>query len=276
VVAGLRYDHFSVDFDDRRTTTPAVDLSRTDNALSPRLGLIWTPTAAQTYYLSYSYAFLPSGEQLGLATTTADLAPEKARNYELGARWDLLPRLALSTALFRTDRDDVRVADPANPGFFVRSGQQRTEGAEVGLQGDVTSNWQVYGGYAYLDGRITKPISSGTAATPASVVPAGNKIGLVPRHTFSLWNKVNVGGGWAAGLGLIYQGESYTSFNNTVKLPAFARADAAVYYEFNKNTRLALNVENLFDKKYFPTVDGDNNISPGAPRTTRLTLSTAF
>jgi catecholate siderophore receptor len=276
VVAGLRYDHFSVDFDDRRTTTPAFDLARTDNALSPRLGLIWTPTAAQTYYLSYSYAFLPSGEQLGLATTTADLAPEKARNYELGARWDLLPRLALSTALFRTDRDDVRVADPANPGFFVRSGQQRTEGAEVGLQGDVTSNWQVYGGYAYLDGRITKPISTGTAATPASVVPAGNKIGLVPRHTFSLWNKVNVGGGWAAGLGLIYQGESYTSFNNTVKLPAFARADAAVYYEFNKNTRLALNVENLFDKKYFPTVDGDNNISPGAPRTTRLTLSTAF
>jgi catecholate siderophore receptor len=277
VVAGLRYDHFSVDFDDRRTTTPAVDLSRTDNAVSPRLGLIWTPTTAQTYYVSYSYAFLPSGEQLNLATTTADLAPEKAKNYEVGARWDLFSRLALSTAIFRTDRDDVHVADPVNPGFFVRSGQQRVEGAEVGLQGNVTSNWQVYGGYAYLDGRITKPITSGTAATPASVVPAGNKIGLVPRHTFSLWNKVSVGGGWAAGLGLIYQGESYTSFNNTVKLPAFARADGAVYYEFNdRKTRLALNVENLFDKKYFPTVDGDNNISPGAPRTTRLTLSTAF
>ena len=108
-------------------------------------------------------------------------------------------------------------------------------------------------------------------------MPAGNKIGLVPRHTFSLWNKVDIVDGWGVGLGVIYQSDSYTSFNNTVKLPPFARADRAVYYQFNdKKTRLALNVENMFDRRYFPTVDGDNNISPGAPRTTRLTLSTAF
>ena len=31
-----------------------------------------------------------------------------------------------------------------------------------------------------------------------------------------------------------------------------------------------------FDREYFPTADGDNNISPGAPRTVRLTLSTNF
>jgi catecholate siderophore receptor len=97
VIAGLRYDRFNVDFDDRRTTTPAVDLSRTDTGWSPRAGLIWSPTAASVYYASYSYAFLPSGEQLSLATTTADLEPEKAINYELGARWDLRPRLTLTS-----------------------------------------------------------------------------------------------------------------------------------------------------------------------------------
>ena len=277
VIAGLRYDHFKVDFDDRRTTTPPVDLSRTDNGVSPRVGLIWLPDAFSTYYISYSYAFLPSGEQLGLATTTADLAPEKAKNYEIGARWDLLPKLTLSAAVFRLDRDDVRVADPLNPGFFVKTGQQRTEGFELGLQGEVMRNWQVYGGYAHLDGRITKPINSGTTATVASIIPAGNKIGLVPEHTLSLWNRFTLGGGWGAGLGVIYQGDSYTSFNNTVKLPAFTRADGAIYYALGDGkTRLALNVENMFDKRYFPTVDGDNNISPGAPRTIRVTLNTAF
>ena len=277
IIAGLRYDHFKVDFDDRRTITTPVDLSRTDNAFSPRAGLIWTPNTGSTYYVSYSYAFLPSGEQLGLATTTADLAPETARNYEVGARWDLLPKLTLSAAIFRNDRNDVRVADPANPGLFVKSGQQRVEGIELGLQGEITRNWQVYGGYAHLDGRITKPISSGTAATAASVVPAGNKIGLVPGNTFSLWNKFDLGRRWGAGLGLIYQSSSFTSFNNTITLPAFTRNDAALYYTFaGGKTRLAFNIENLFDKKYFPTVDGDNNISPGAPRNGRLTLSTVF
>jgi catecholate siderophore receptor len=268
VVAGVRYDHFKVDFDDQRTTTAPVDLARTDNAFSPRLGLIWTPTDWSTYYASYSYAVLPSGEQLSLAPNTADLAPEKAKNIEIGARWDVLPKLTLSAAMFRLDRDDVRSPDPANPGFFVKTGQQRTDGLELGLQGDVMRNWQVFAGYAYLDGRLTKATSSG---------PAGRKIGLVPDNALSIWNKVTLGGGWGAGLGVVYQSDSYTSFNNTVKLPAFTRTDGAIYYAFGDGkTRLALNVENMLDKKYFPTADGDNNISPGAPRNARLTLTTSF
>ena len=276
-VAGLRYDWFKVDFDDRRTTTTPVDLARIDREWSPRAGLIWMPGKGQTYYASYSYAFLPSGEQLSLATTTADLEPEKAINYEIGARWDLQPRLTLSAAVFRNDRKDVRVADPANPATFVKSGKQRVDGVEVGIQGEVTPDWLVYGGYAHLNGRIIEPISSGTAATAASVVPAGNKIGLVPENTFSLWNRVNLGEGWGTGLGLIYQGQSYTSFNNTVTLPSFTRVDGAAYYAFpGRKTWLQLNIENLFDVRYYPTVDGDNNISPGAPRNARLTLAIAF
>ncbi|HUN69871.1 MAG TPA: TonB-dependent siderophore receptor, partial [Burkholderiales bacterium] len=132
-IVGLRFDHFKVGFDDRRTLVPQDDESRTDNAFSPRAGVIWQPTAAQTYYASYSYAFLPSAEQLALASNTVSLDPETAKNYELGARWDLLPRLTLSTAVFRTDRDNVRVADPANLGFFLKTGQLRSEGVEVGL-----------------------------------------------------------------------------------------------------------------------------------------------
>ncbi len=275
-IAGIRYDRFNVNFDDRRTLVTPFDLARTDAGFSPRAGLIWTPTAASSYYVSYSYSMLPSGEQLSLATTTSDLAPEKAMNYEIGAKWDVRPRLALTAALFRTDRTDVRVADPVNAGFFVKSGRQSVEGLEVGLMGQVTRNWEVFAAYTNQDGRVKSPISSGTTASVATITPAGNKIGLVPDQLLSVWNKVGLGAGWAAGLGVTYQGSSYTSFNNTVKLPAFTRVDGAVYYSFDRSTRLALNVENIADRKYFPTVDGDNNISPGAPRTWRLTLAKSF
>ncbi len=274
-IFGLRFDYFKVDFDDRRTLTPPVDASRTDNAFSPRAGLIWTPTAAQTYYLSYSYAFLPSAEQLGLAANTVNLEPEKAKNYEVGARWDVMPKLGLTAALFRTDRDNVRVADPVNVGFFLKTGQLRSEGFEIGLQGEVTRNWQVYGGFTNLDARVQKPF--GNTATVVTITPAGNKLALTPEHTFSLWNKYSFGAGWSAGLGLIYQSSSFAAIDNTVTLPSFTRVDSAVYYAFRDGkSRLALNVENLFDKKYFPTVDGNNNISPGSPRAARLTLLTSF
>jgi len=62
-----------------------------------------------------------------------------------------------------------------------------------------------------------------------------------------------------------------------VKPPGFTPADGAIYYALaDGKTRLALNLENLFDNKYFPTVDGDNNISSGAPRAVRVTLNTLF
>jgi catecholate siderophore receptor len=275
ILAGVRYDRFEVDFDDRRTLVTATDLARTDTAYSPRGGLIWTPTAASTYYLNYSCAFLPSAEQLSLANGTVDLSPETAKNYEGGARWDLLPNLTLSAAVFRTDRNNVKVTDPTNPTLFVKTGLQRTQGIEVGLQGDVTDRWQVYGGYANLHGRVVNPLTTGT--TPGATVAAGTKLPLVPNNTFSLWNKFNLLNGWAAGVGLVYQDESFASISNTVTISSFWRTDGAVYYTFaGGKTRVALNVENIFDRTYFPTVDGDNNITVGAPRNARLTLLTSF
>jgi len=40
--------------------------------------------------------------------------------------------------------------------------------------------------------------------------------------------------------------------------------------------RIALNAENLFDTGYYSTANGDNNISPGAPRSVQLSLRVVF
>lgn len=182
----------------------------------------------------------------------------------------------MSLAAFQLDKDDVRSKDPSGSGRFVKTGQQRTTGVEIGLQGDVTRNWQVYAGYANLNARVTKALSTGTDAG-ADAIPVGRKIGLVPENMFSLWNRINLSEQWGAGLGIIHQSSSYASISNSVKLPGFTRVDGALYYTVKElKSRLALNVENLFDKNYYPTADGDNNISPGAPRTVRLTMNTSF
>lgn len=277
LLGGVRVDRFKVAFDDKRTLVAATDLARTDTQASPRAAVIFAPAAAWTFYASYSYAFLPSGEQLGLATTTADLGPERSENRELGARWDATPKLALAAALFQTTRREVRVADPANPGLFVKTGEQRAQGFELTLQGEVLPAWQVYGGVSHLVAKVTQPVSTGTTASVAAIIPAGNRLPLAPENTASLWNRFDLGGGWGAGLGLIRQGESFASISNTVKLPAYTRVDGALYYTFGGGrTRVALNVENLGNRRYWPTVDGDNNISPGAPRNARVTLTHRF
>lgn len=270
-IVGLRYDRYSVALDDRNATN--ADLAHTDKEFSPRAGLIYQPNAFSSYYASYSYAFIPSGETLSLSTSNAELEPEKAKNWEIGGKWDITPNLSATAALFRLDRSNVKSKDPADPTKLVLSGLQRTTGVEIGLQGQVTKRWQIFAGYALLDAEVIKAV--GGSAT-AAAVPAGTKVALVPRQAASLWNRVDLGQGWSAGLGLIYQSSTYASTSNAVLLPAFSRADGALYYQIDKKSRVALNVENLFNRSYYATAGNDNNIVVGAPRTAQLTLNTVF
>ena len=116
IVAGLRYDHFEISGTD---FIPAVDrpFARSDDKLSPRIGLIWKPAENASVYASYSRSFLPrSGDQfVSLAPNQDNLAPEKFTNYEVGAKWDIRPDLNVTLALFQLDRTNITIVDPANP-----------------------------------------------------------------------------------------------------------------------------------------------------------------
>jgi catecholate siderophore receptor len=264
-VLGARVDRFAVRVDDH--LPGSMDLSRTDTSVSPRAGVIFQPTATASVYASYSYTFLPSGQTLGLAVNTAQVAPEDAKNYETGAKLDLLGRrLSVSAAIFRLDRNNVKNTDPNDPARLVLTGQQRTEGVVMSAAGNVTSRWKISGGYAGLSARVTQD----TAAAPA-----GRRVGLVPRHQATLWTVYDFTSRWGAGLGLVGQSRVYTSFTNLVQLPSFTRADALAYYRVGRY-RIALNADNLFNATYYPTANGDNNISPGAPRSLQLSLRAIF
>ena len=92
---------------------------------------------------------------------------------------------------------------------------------------------------------------------------------LVPRHSFSLWNRYEVTDRLGLGLGLVARTKAYASLSNQVKLPGYARVDAAAFYDLGRGIEAQLNVENLFDADYFSTAHNDNNIAPGAPFTVK-------
>ncbi|HEX7315987.1 MAG TPA: TonB-dependent siderophore receptor [Pyrinomonadaceae bacterium] len=266
LVVGLRYDYFDLRFHNNRN---GDDLRRIDNLVSPRVGLVIKPVDRLSLYGSYSVSHLPSsGDQFSsLTTVTQQVKPERFSNYELGAKWDVRRYLSLTTAVYRLDRTNTRSVDPNNPTVIIQTGSQRTNGFEVGLSGAVTRDWSVAGGYAYQDAFIT----SATAAAAR-----GQQVGQVPHHTFSLWNKYQFNPRLGAGLGVISRSDSFVAVDNTVVLPGFTRADAAVYYSFNEQWRLQGNVENLFDNGYFINAHSNTNITPGSPRALRVALTARF
>jgi len=54
----------------------------------------------------------------------------------------------------------------------------------------------------------------------------------------------------------------FTTIDNTVTLPGYLRADAALYISLTESVRLRGNLENLFNKRYFANADSNTNISP--------------
>jgi catecholate siderophore receptor len=246
-----------------------MDLRRIDNMGSPRAGIVFKPRDRVSLYGSYGVSHLPSsGDQFSsLTTITVQVKPEQFTNYEAGVKWDVRRNFALTTAAFRLDRTNTRATDPNDPTRIVQTGSQRTNGFEIGWNGNVTRAWRVAGGYAWQDAFIT-------SATAAAL--RGAKVGQTPHNTLSLWNHYQVLRKLGAGLGILHRADMFAAVDNTVVLPAYTRADAAVFYTLTERIRLQANVENLFDRKYYLNADGNTNISPGFPRAVRVGLMARF
>ena len=272
-IVGLRYDSFKLDLHNNRTNTI---LTLDEGMVSPRVGLIYKPVADASIYASYSVAYLPrSGDQLAsLTATNANLQPEEFENLELGAKWQFTPELNATVAVYRLGRSNVAVVDPDDSTRLVvlPGDSQRVQGVELGLSGDIGERWHVMGGYAWQKGEITRDIR--TSLT--TLLAEGTELAQVPRHSFSLWNRVDLGRRWGVGLGLVARSKVYTSTSNAVTLPGYVRTDAAVFYSLTDTVALQLNVENLFDLHYFGTANSDNNITPGSPRAVSLGLNFNF
>jgi catecholate siderophore receptor len=269
IVAGLRYDSFDIKGTDLQ---PAVDrpFARKDDKFSPRLGLIYKPQEKTSIYASYSRSFQPrSGDQfLTLTTEQAGLAPEKFTNYELGAKWDLNQGFSLTAAIFQLDRTNATTPNPANVTQTIVAGATRVKGVELSAMGRIMPNWQISAGYSYQD-----------------AVLRGNKavrLGQVPKHQISVWNRYDFTDNFGAGIGIIHQSSQFAANfipSATVlatRLPGFTRVDAAIFYKVSDQVKLQLNVENLFDETYFSDAHNNNNISTGAPINGRLSVQMKF
>lgn len=265
LVVGLRYDRFEIEGIDRIGTPRPF--ARTDERVSPRIGVIVKPQDNVSIYGSYSQSFQPrSGDQfLTLSTTQQNLAPERFTNYEVGAKWDIRPDLNATVALFRLDRTNATTPDPDNVLATINVGETRTEGVELALTGRIMPAWQVSAAYTYQDARLN-----------------GNddvRLAQVPEHQLALWNRYDATDKLGLGLGVIHQSSQFAAIRTaptTTRLPAFTRVDAAVFFKATEKLELQLNVENLLDEDYFADAHNNNNISPGAPINARLTARVTF
>jgi catecholate siderophore receptor len=277
LVGGLRYDKYiaSISNSINSSNTPAVAknttigyANQTVNFTSVRLGGIWQPSAAQSYYLSYGTSFNPSLEQLVGTTGQQGLAPEKNRSYELGGKWDLLnDKLSLNAAVFQIQKDNAR--SQVSTGVYVLEGTVRVNGVRAGLTGHITKDWQVAAGYTFLDAKIVgASVLDGTLGK----VPLNT-----PKNTLTTWTTYKLAPHWEVGGGASYMSERFANSTDTVQVGGYTRWDATVAYTQPKYD-IRLNLFNLTNKMYYDSLiqsDGGRSV-PGTGRTAMLSLNYRF
>lgn len=248
---GLRHDWISGD------TTNKVSgdtTSSSDQMFSGRAGIVYKPADNGRIYLAYGTSFNPSAESF--ATSGAlprgngaeNLDPEKNETWELGTKWELLDgRLGLDGALFRVDKTNARETNAVNE--LVLAGEQRVQGAELGLTGVVTEQWKLFANYTLLDSETLSSFDQNRV---------GRELQNTPRNSANLWTTYEILPGVELGYGARYVGSRAVTSNADARIDSNWVHNAMASYRVTDAFSLQLNVNNLFDEEYVERVRSNN------------------
>ncbi len=272
LLAGLRYDGMSAQYDSFNLTTSAVThYQQAIYKASQRFGVLYQPSDRHSFHLSYGTSFNTSGDTYSYSAQNVNTPPEKSMNLELGAKIDSADRRMSSRfALFRGVKLNERNTDPLL-NIAVLSGKRHATGFETDLVGKITPRWEVYGSYTWIwDAEIDKGAegAEGRGARPS----------LIPKHQGSLWSsyqvteKLRLGGGANARTRM-------TPNRNPAGLysDGYITFDALAEYEaIADKLTLKANLTNLTNKFYADSLYANGHYVPGVGRTLYLTASVKF
>ena len=268
-----------------------TDHVRKDTEFSWSTGLVYKLRPDTSLYAAYGNAYNISGSfdrnQVQLAGggatenvvgPTFNTPPEKVQAIELGAKWDIGSDLDLNMAVFRTETSEGRFPAAVPGAVTIPNVEYHINGLEVLAAGNLSKRWKLYGGYTYLDSKVT--------AAPTNPFAVGQGLGGTPQHTFNLFTTYDVTPQWTLGGGLQHVSEQTSGVepsppagnaNRVVRIPAYTVADLYATYKFSPRTQLRMNLFNAFDKRYIQQLaEGGGQGIPGPGRQFIVTLRHDF
>lgn len=264
-LVGVRQDSYTQDVKNNRLH---VSNRQSLSATSPRAGLVYQPSKAWSLYASAAKGFRPNS---GISIANQAFPAERSRSYELGAKLET-GKLTGSVAVYDIRKSNVLTTNPANTDFAIAAGEVGSRGLELDVSGEVARGLRVSGAYAYTNATVTRGDNT---------IVTGSRFANVPRHSANLLATQQFAlapGTASVGGGVQYVGERLgdVAVSSSFTLPAYTTAKLLASYSPNAKLRLALNVENLFNRSYYASSYSQLWVAPGAERTVTLNAHYRF
>ena len=242
------------------------------NRFLPQFAVMYQPWEKTHVYASYAKGLSDGGQAPWFTNNPfTTLAPKHSAQYELGFKqqWQAL---LFTAALFNLKQDHQYTnADH----YFLTEGEQHNLGLELGLQGRIGQNLDMTSTLALTRSRLQDIQSSEYQGHQTQNVP-----------TVRLASYISYQVPQVEGLrllaGMQYSDRKYANKLGTVEVPSYTVFNLGSAYNFRaygyENT-LRLNVDNVFNKKYWRDVGsffGDDYLFLGTPRTAQLSWTVNF
>lgn len=321
ITGGLRLEHYKVNI----SSTPAGSFDGTEvsaTTLGGKIGAVYKPVENGSVYAVVGVSHQPPGSYLsnpdisrgsddqGLPGFYPEADPVRSINYEIGTKWDFFNgRLSTTAALFHTEkRVPITGCTPASsppawplgcagPTELKGYGTQIAQGLELGIAGDITENWKIFGGFLWMktEKRYSREQELARMAAFAGDYSvgfrdgfSGDALSFTPEFSANLWTTYHIPQtSWTIGGGLQYVGESWVGRPDDAerivpngkfgKLPAYTLVHLMASYEVQKNLHVRFNVDNVADTKHAISANWSaHRVMPGPSRTYRVSTSFKF
>lgn len=235
-----------------------------NNKVTPYAGLIYDFLEDYSWYASYTEIFKPENKQ---DANQQYLDPREGKSYETGLKGEFFDKqLNASMSVFLTQQDNVaekigsiKIGDEFKD-VYSSTDSVESKGFEIELDGKITNNWDMSFGVAHFNVED----ANGKKVQTTAVRTSAN---LFTKYTLDKWS---LGGG------LNYKSEAYKDeAAGRITQDAYVLANLMAAYQIDQNIKLQLNVNNLFDEKYYEGL-GKNSMVYGAPRNATLTFRYQF
>ena len=237
------------------------------SAQPPMVGLVVKPWQNVSLYANYVQG-LSKGETAPQAAVNAGqvLPPYIATQFEAGIKADF-GQIGATLAAFQIERQFGQLVN----NVFAVGGQQRNQGLELNVFGEVIPTVRVLAGLTLLNATVTQT---------STAFALGNRPIGVPVVSGTLTTEWDTP---LPGLTLMgtaaYSSDSYVSLPNTQSIPAWTRFDlGASYRTALDKTPLVFRatVQNVFNNNYWAGVTGFGALMEAAPRTVLLSIAADF
>lgn len=266
---GLRYDAYRDWVNYEKPTEEVVK----QDAIIPRLGLVYSVTKDINVYATYSKGYNP---QTSVSLTNPDAGgpfdPINSNLIEVGAKGDFFRnRLSATVSVYRIQQENMLInAQESGKPDLLRAVDIESKGVELDVKGQITADWYIIMAYAYND----IPIKASERAAEVGRQSFG-----APKHQGSFWTKYSFSSGALRGIGIGAGGnfvtERFMSLNVNQVLPAYQLLNAAVYYRIDK-FQIQFNLNNVLNKTHWVGGYDYLRLFPGAPRNWLTSVAYTF